>query len=1006
MKKLLVIFCILLSFSSYGQYNITQGLGSDSTLVWSKGGLKLRPVIISYLDTGVANLQRIKQYPFSVIATFATNELWYRNATATAWVKFSSSSNSGTPPSVVNYIDATHISICNVNSCDTFTTTVNPQVITIVNDSTLIVCEFAGSCDTININPTPLIPTQKFVDSIYNLPAAKTDTLAYNKNGDSIHVKVYDRNCGLIDGGLVTYDSLLIFTVSPAIYILCSDGIRRTSINTNITLAAADPSNPRIDAIILDANGVNKITGTAASDPAAPNILPSQILLTYILVDAGATTPPVIVGCTNPDKTIFDENTGSPEWTPTATGVGVDFSDTDQPYHLLKDADVDAFLNGNSFTFTTPTAIAIRNYTTLKFAIRLRTVFNPNTSFQVSWVTSAGSATVNILDGTHGFNRKTIGSYQIITLGIPEFIAPNPGTALQLSIPATVSLRFTMVGSNAAGFYMDYIQLGGSCIVQPPVPPTQRDNSFGIVNTVSGSANSTQPTDILTVTGTGGTTVSIVNKTLTINSTSASPQNLRQTNFIGNITDVNMYGVSDESTRYYIGYGVLNDSTLQTTGDISQDASGAFIGFHNSSTTGGEVFSRATNQNISSNWAQLDMQAYKSGSDTVSSSGLVATAGSYQAAIAAQITNGSNGILITTSSYRSLPSLEMSSNYTSTSSVENVVKILRGTSGSAGNGIGQSMDFHLSSSTGVTRLSNQLITKFTIATDATRTSQISLTGVNSGTTQTLMSIDGNGAAIFYGAGIPTYTAKAITTTNYGFYGYASGVGTGVLGSADGNGGSGVYGTSDGANSVGVKATSVAGTAIISLTETGLSASFGATTSAANTVTEVLRVLKNTSGTATAGLGSSINYQHKTSDGSTSTIANKLISEWVTATTGAETSKFTITGINGGGAINALTINGGGAIGYTINTTSAGTNVLTANSASDQIATGTTSTWTLPTPTGNSGLTFYMKNRGSGTVTLNSNSGSEIYSTSAVASISILAGEAYILKCDGSFWNVQ
>lgn len=443
-----------------------------------------------------------------------------------------------------------------------------------------------------------------YVDSIYSLPAVKTDTLVYDKNGDSFHVKIYDRNCGLIDPGSVTYDSLLIFTVSPSVYILCSDGIRRVSFNTDITLDAADPSLPRYDAIILDANGVNKITGTPSASPATPNISPGQIVLTYILVEAGATSIPA---CTVPDKTIFDENTGSPESAPTTSGT-VSFSGVTNPYHLTKTADVSGFSNGTTITFTPPTTVTIRSYTTLKFFIRLKSNFNPNTSLQVTWVTTAGVSTVNVLNGTYGFSRTNTTSYQAITIPITAFVAPNAGTALQMSIPATVALRFTMVGVNASGFYLDYIQLGGNCITQPPTT-TPHDNGFGIIATASGNALSTIPTDVLTVIGTGGTTVSATGKTLTINSTSASPTpSLQQVNDVNNTTRANIYFKSNDISNYYSGIGSLIDTLATQTGDLTVDAN-IYIGFNNNDDNA-DMYLFAKRMSGTNQYANGSMYAY------------------------------------------------------------------------------------------------------------------------------------------------------------------------------------------------------------------------------------------------------------------------------------------------------------------------------------------------------------------------------------------------------------
>ncbi len=66
--------------------------------------------------------------------------------------------------------------------------------------------------------------------------------------------------------------------------------------------------------------------------------------------------------------------------------------------------------------------------------------------------------------------------------------------------------------------------------------------------------------------------------------------------------------------------------------------------------------------------------------------------------------------------------------------------------------------------------------------------------------------------------------------------------------------------------------------------------------------------------------------------------------------------------------------------------------------------GTTTTWTLPTVAGNAGAVIYIKNIGSGDITLNSNSGAnDIYLTSATNSITIGAGEGYVLWNNGTYY---
>lgn len=90
----------------------------------------------------------------------------------------------------------------------------------------------------------------------------------------------------------------------------------------------------------------------------------------------------------------------------------------------------------------------------------------------------------------------------------------------------------------------------------------------------------------------------------------------------------------------------------------------------------------------------------------------------------------------------------------------------------------------------------------------------------------------------------------------------------------------------------------------------------------------------------------------------------------------------------------------------VTVSAAGTLTLDAES-SDYVFSGTTTTWTLPPLTGYTNVKYFIKNRGTGAITLNSNAGgNDIYTTSAVNTFTINAGSAYILMNDGTYWDVE
>ena len=100
----------------------------------------------------------------------------------------------------------------------------------------------------------------------------------------------------------------------------------------------------------------------------------------------------------------------------------------------------------------------------------------------------------------------------------------------------------------------------------------------------------------------------------------------------------------------------------------------------------------------------------------------------------------------------------------STNTVQLNTQFQRYSTGTAADGIGQSIDFitQTTSGSGSAPLSNQLISKWTTANNATRTSQFSITGVDAATTKTLVEI--TGAGLFKLAqGAPVYADNAAAT---------------------------------------------------------------------------------------------------------------------------------------------------------------------------------------------------------------------------------------------------
>lgn len=88
---------------------------------------------------------------------------------------------------------------------------------------------------------------------------------------------------------------------------------------------------------------------------------------------------------------------------------------------------------------------------------------------------------------------------------------------------------------------------------------------------------------------------------------------------------------------------------------------------------------------------------------------------------------------------------------------------------------------------------------------------------------------------------------------------------------------------------------------------------------------------------------------------------------------------------------------------TVTVSSASTLTL-ANTSSTYVFSGSTTTWTLPALSGNTGVMFMLENRGSGNITLNPAGSDHIWFKASVSTMTIAAGGSLQLINDGTYWN--
>ena len=260
---------------------------------------------------------------------------------------------------------------------------------------------------------------------------------------------------GLISGGGVEWVTGLQFTVGQATYRI--GDATYSSVATDLTLSAADPTNPRIDMVTLTSSGTAVIVaGTAAASPVAPVVDPStQLALAFINVAASGTTP---TGITY--TAVYKENV---EWTTSAVGGTFNLASTNFPYTGSVDIEGTSVIATNYVQFVAPSTIDLDSFNNLTFYIRSKATWPSAKSLQLRWYnsTTARGVTVVLASGQFGFVSSTTGAYQQIQIPMSLFGLGGTGVLVD-------RLRITCAGGGGSiGMYMDQFTLQ-SGISEPP----------------------------------------------------------------------------------------------------------------------------------------------------------------------------------------------------------------------------------------------------------------------------------------------------------------------------------------------------------------------------------------------------------------------------------------------------------------------------------------------------------------------------------------------------------
>lgn len=304
--------------------------------------------------------------------------------------------------------------------------------------------------------------------------------------GDGLNVPLFaqaNSNSKIISGGASWSGTGYVFDVSALTYWF--DGVLLgPTTPTQITLDAADPTNDRFDAIVVDELGViSKITGTASANPVFPAIPDTEVFVQYVYVSAGTTTPVLL------QDLMYDENTGpTAEWTAsqfdvTTGALGtVNVASTNSPYRGTKCIQATAVNYRRGLKLVRSTATDIQQFAYVQIWYRNDGAALPATKVPYfQFENSAGNpvgSNVNLI--TYGVSRTIVNTWQLIVVPVQAFG----------NITNVKGARIVMYGgtlASTASFSLDFMLLSGGILPQGAIGPVYLSPSNTLYSTGAGT---------------------------------------------------------------------------------------------------------------------------------------------------------------------------------------------------------------------------------------------------------------------------------------------------------------------------------------------------------------------------------------------------------------------------------------------------------------------------------------------------------------------------------------
>lgn len=771
MKKIILSISFLLSLVvSFAQPPIVRSSNANTVYDTRLGALK-NFIPPTYQDTTEANLSTNIGIDSvgALIFTFNTNSYWYRADNPKRWVP---------------------VGITNVNT---------------ENSNSILFSGF-GTEDN------PLIADVLVSSQIDNVVEVLSD---------GVYVKNLIPN-GVIRGGNRVWESGYTYTVAEVLYAI--GGVIYLAPETEITLDNADPTFNRIDRVVANNdNTISVITGTPSANPQEPSYDPTtQVGLGFVFVTANTTEPPdIFQENIYINNTEWETSSSTPrinaqsslnpfsppydiEFTAATNNDSITFTDPAFPTNMSNFQIVvlkirskatwastsrlmfrfirngvavgaPVLIGNSSFGFTSSNTTG---YQTI--AIN-KTLFGPLTDVDALFVTvvTVGGATIGAyvddikLQGGNGslvpstgnfwsvggnllgtslsggtqdnnyvqFIANNINHTQLLTNGSTWMQGSNPGVSFFLgdftSGDYYIKRNATTVSYNSAGVHA--IQLSGNTV-------------YGISAANGHIWSNSSAAQQMVLASTGALRLNNYGD----NTFTGTPTYLLGVDVDGNVVETS---VATDVTASEGLEAVGNDIRLggtAFTGNRSIPTSAFSLSLASSNSTGTIILTNSSGAGGSGLYVSSSTGAAVNAFSVTSATGVQAgsTSGTGLSA------GSSTGIAISASTTNASSTVRFFHDHSSTNTVRNVIDIWRGSSGLQANGIGAKITYNVEDDGDQMRTTNELISKWTDATSATRTSQFIITGVNSATTEDLFTLDGDGGLRLNTYGVSTHTGTA------------------------------------------------------------------------------------------------------------------------------------------------------------------------------------------------------------------------------------------------------